>query len=68
MIYKEGVYLTHPTFGPPTALRKVRIAGRIVEVLDGLEYKVPEQDRRRGFHRFTQADFFSVNTMVGPAN
>jgi len=54
--YKDGVYITHPKFGPKTATRKTVIENGSVVELDG----------KRNFPgSFSQYDFFSVNTMVG---
>lgn len=55
-IYEDGLYWTHPTFGPSrrAAWRKVEIKNGVVRVID------PNHSE----YGFNQPSFFDVNTMV----
>ncbi len=56
--YDDGVYITHPTYGPKTATRITVIEKGMVVEIDGV----------RGFPgAFNQSSFFDVNTFVGVA-
>ncbi|EPL60750.1 hypothetical protein B382_19445 [Stutzerimonas stutzeri B1SMN1] len=60
IVYEDGLYWTHSTFGP-----SVRAAWRKVEIKNGA-VRVIEADQSK--HWFDQPFFFDVNTMVGKAD
>lgn len=61
--YEDGLYWTHPKYGPSVqgAWRKVEIKDGFVRVVDAVAPQSSE-------HTFSQYSFFDVNTMVGKAD